>query len=338
MEDPKNIFDLKTLKIQNENNGNKYYIIPEGTKIYRGGFPADMHRNAFFGFDPDHVKQYGSVTEYTIKDELNVLAIMEMDNTSNFYNENKENTEIQDALNESYSYTSNTEKRIRDSIPAYDYAVVNHICDKTNYHGYAMHDGYETDAGGTFHAELVICNCYDKVEQGVKGEQAVPKLQRKKRPVELEQTNFYVVEQENKSPDSSPLGKLPFYSPLGDGNKQEIVGTRLTETPDTPKGFIPFDLSSPDSNSPLKTELDKDKNGIRSMLFGSPRQDPDNLRIKYTFEGMPDPTARNLKLGGGKRKTKRRNRKTKSKTKRRNRKTKNKSKRRRNRRSRKIKH
>ena len=46
----------------------------------------------------------------------------------------------------------------------------------------------------------------------------------------------------------------------------------------------------------------------------------------------------NYHINGGKRKTKRRNRKTKSKTKRRNRKTKNKSKRRRNRRSRKIKH
>ena len=317
------VFDLKQLEIKEE-NGHKYYIIPAGIKIYRGGFPADMHTNAFFGFDPDHVKQYGSVTEYTIKENLKVFAIMEMDTSSNFY---KNNAIIKNALNESYSYSN--PKKIRDSIPAYDYAVVNHICNKTEYDGYAMHDSYKTESGGIFHAELVICDCYDRVEQGVKRKKAAPRVQRKKRPV-VEQTNFYVVEQENKSPDSSPLGtlsgKLSFYSPLGDGNKQEIVGTSLTETPETPKGFIPFNLGSPNSNSPLKVELDKDGNGIRSMLFGSPRQDPGNLRIKYTSEGMPDPTVKTLNYGG------------KRKTKRRNRKTKNKSKRRRNRRSRKIKH
>lgn len=343
MEDPENIFDLKmNIELKEKYNGNKYYIIPAGTKIYRGGFPADMHRNAFFGFDPDHVKQYGSVTEYTIKENLNVLAIMEMNENSSFYTSAP--SEIQTALVQSYSY--NKPKKIRDSIPAYDYDVVNHICDKTYYDGYAMHDKYTSDSGGTFHAELVICDCYDKVEQGVKGEQAAPRVQRKKRPV-VEQTNFYVVEEEqekNKSPDSTlQKGKLSFYSPLGDGNKREIVGKRLTETPDTPKGFIPFNLDSPYSNSPLKEELDKDEdiNKARSMLFGSPQQDPTKLKNNYNSDGMKDPTARRLDLSGlsgGKRKTKRRNRKTKNKTKRRNRKTKNKSKRRRNRRTRKIKH
>jgi hypothetical protein len=287
-----------------------------------------MHRNAFFGFNPDHVKQYGSVTEYTIKENLNVLAIMKMDKSSNFYSSAPQ--EIQKALNESYSY-SNPEKRIRDSIPAYDYAVVNHICDKTDYHGYAMHDKYTSDAGGTFHAELVICDCYDKVEQGVRGEQAAPRVQRKKRPV-VEQTNFYFVEEEKKSPGylsllGTPKRKSLFSSPLGTP-QEDILGIRLVKTPETPKGFIPFNLSSPDSNSPLKEVLKKDQNEARSMLFGSPQQDPTKLKNGYNNEGMKDTNAvKTLNFGGRKRKTKRRNRKTK-----------NKSKRRRNRRSRKIKH
>lgn len=309
------VFDLKQLEIIEEENGNKYYIIPAGTKIYRGGFPADMHPNAFFGFDPDHVKQYGSVTEYTIRKNLNVLAIMEMDNSSNFYTENEK---IQDALNQSYSY-SNPEKRIRDSIPAYDYAVVNHICNNTTYDGYAMHDGYKTDAGGTFHAELVICDCYDRVEQGAKGEQAAPRVQRKKRPV-VEQTNFYFVEQSNQSPASSPLGtplgtpsgKSLFDSPLGTPQEDKL-GSRVSEIPlETPKGFILFDLSSPDTTkSPLKKELEKDQNEARSMLFGSPQQDPTKLKNGYNDQGMKETIARKLDLSGGKRKTKRRNRKTK---------------------------
>ena len=340
------VFDLNQLKIKEE-NGNKYYTIPAGTKIYRGGYPADMHPNAFFGFNPDHVKQYGSVTEYTIKENLKVLALMEMDTSSDFYTSALQS--IQDALVQSYSYSN--PKKIRDSIPAYDYAVVNHICNKTDYDGYAMHDGYKTDSRGTFHAELVICDCYDRVEQGAKGEQAAPRVKRKKRPV-VEQTNFYFVEEDKQSSFSSsfgtptseslfssplgtPHGESLFSSPLGTPKEKEL-GSRLEKTTETPNGFIPFNLSSPDTKSPLKEELEEDGNDIRSMLFGSPQQDPVKLKNGYNNEGMKDTTAvKNLNFYGGKRKTKRRNRKTKNKTKRRNRKTKNKTKRRRNRRTRK---
>ena len=54
------------------------------------------------------------------------------------------------------------------------------------------------------------------------------------------------------------------------------------------------------------------------MLFGSPQQDPVKLKNGYNNEGMKDTTAvKNLNFDGGKRKTNRRNRKTKNKTKRR---------------------
>jgi len=224
MGDSENIFDLKiNIELQKDSsNNNQYYTIPKGTKIYRGGFPADMHKNAFFGFDPDHVKQYGSVTEYTIKENLKVLAIMEMNTSSDFYTSAPE--EVQKALKESYSYTKS--KKIRDSIPAYDYAVVNHICKNPTYDGYAMHDKYTSDAGGTFHAELVICNCYDRVEQGAKGEQAPPRVMRK-----VKQTNFYFVEEAKQSPASSPLvtpqGESLFSSPLGTPQGESLFSSSL---------------------------------------------------------------------------------------------------------------
>ena len=320
------VFDLKQLKIKEE-NGNKYYTIPAGTKIYRGGYPADMHPNAFFGFNPDHVKQYGSVTEYTIKENLKVLALMEMDTSSDFYTSALQS--IQDALVQSYSYSN--PKKIRDSIPAYDYAVVNHICKKRDYDGYAMHDEYTSDSGGAFHAELVICDCYDIVEQGKKGEQSAPRVRKKKH---VEQTNFYFVEEDKQSSFSSsfgtptseslfssplgtPHGESLFSSPLGTPKEKEL-GSRLEKTTETPNGFIPFNLSSPDTKSPLKEELEEDGNDIRSMLFGSPQQDPVKLKNGYNNEGMKDTTAvKNLNFDGGKRKTNRRNRKTKNKTKRR---------------------
>jgi hypothetical protein len=319
MGDYENIFDLKmNIELKKDDNGNKYYNIPAGTKIYRGGYPADMHKNAFFGFNPDHVKQYGSVTEYTIKENLKVLAIMEMDTSSKFYT--LASGEIKTALDQSYSYSNI--KKIRDSIPAYDYAVVNHICNKRDYDGYAMHDKYTSDSGGKFHAELVICDCYDRVEQGAKGPQAPPRV-RKNRPV-VKQTNFYFVEEEKKSSTSSLFGtpkrELLFSSPLGTP-QEGILGNRLEKTPETPKGFIPFNLTSPDTKSPEKENLERDENEARSMLFGSPQQDPNKLKTKYNEQGMKDHTVRSLNFGGGTRKTKRRNRKTKNKTKRHNRRT-----------------
>lgn len=255
------VFDLKKLEIKEENR-NKYYTIPTGTKIYRGGFPADMHSNAFFGFDPDHVKQYGSVTEYIIKDDLKVLAIMEMDTSSNFYTSAPK---IQDALIQSYSYTNT--KKIRDSIPAYDYAVVNHICDNTTYHGYAMHDSYKTESGGIFHAELVICDCYDRVEQGEKGEQAPPRVERKKRPAPKYNSPLSEVAPSIglfQSPDESPEKKE-----LGNSETKRLL------------------FGSP-NHSPLKLKLDFDDNGKKSGNINA------NL-----FNSQPS-------RGGGKRKTRKR--------------------------------
>ncbi len=84
MSDP--IFNLQSITLEDDKkNGNKYYIIPADTVIYRGGFPGDMQSNAFFGFNVDHVKQYGSVTKYTINKQLKVLALMEINKKSNFY-------------------------------------------------------------------------------------------------------------------------------------------------------------------------------------------------------------------------------------------------------------
>ena len=60
-------------------NGNKYYNIPSNINIYRGGNAFELQNNSFFGFDMDHVKQYGSVSMYTTDVPLQVLALMEMD-------------------------------------------------------------------------------------------------------------------------------------------------------------------------------------------------------------------------------------------------------------------
>jgi len=137
-------------------NGNKYYNIPSNINIYRGGNAFELQNNSFFGFDMDHVKQYGSVSMYTTDVPLQVLALMEMDRSSNFYKEAPE--DIQQALDKSFFKKNEKGEQLRISEPKYDYAVVNYLCAK-GYEGYAMNSTKKTESGAYFHAELVICNC-----------------------------------------------------------------------------------------------------------------------------------------------------------------------------------
>ena len=331
------IFDLKQLKITEEENGNKYYIIPVGTKIYRGGFPGDMQPNAFFGFNVDHVKQYGSVTEYTINKQLKVLALMEMDKTSDFYT--LATRDIQNALEKSFLKINEDGKRIRDSIPAYDYAVVNYLCDTKEYDGYAMHDDYKTDSKGTFHAEIVICNCFDIVNMGEKISQEAPRLKKRPRPRPVS----YIVENTESPPKlsfidfdnlNSPV-RTPVGTPVGTPVRTP-VGTPVR----TPIGNILI-FDSP--NGPMSAEKKNlgDNSPQKNLLFGSPNHEPVELKNDYDEQGEKENknTKKKLNFAGGKRKTKRRNRKTKHRRNRRTRKGgKRRTKRRRNRRTKKVKH
>ena len=182
-------FDIDEAEIIKK-KGNKYYIIPEHTLIYRGGNISDLRDNAFFGFNVDHVKQYGNVSEYKTNKQLKVLALMEMDTNSKFYKSAPEN--IKNALNEAYSY--NKPERVRVSNPTDDYGVVNYLCDE-KYHGYAMHSNYKTDSGSKFHAELVICNCTqhtDMINANIEKTSEPPRIKRKRKmksPLPAEENN-----------------------------------------------------------------------------------------------------------------------------------------------------
>lgn len=86
-------FYINTAEVHTDDKGNKYYIIPEETKLYRGSDKQNSHivqpkPPPFFGFTSEDVKDYGAYTHtYSIMEELKLLAIMEMDTSSNFYKE-----------------------------------------------------------------------------------------------------------------------------------------------------------------------------------------------------------------------------------------------------------
>lgn len=206
-------FDIDKAEIMKK-NGNKYYIIPENTLIYRGGKISDLRDNAFFGFNVDHVKQYGNVSEYKINKPLEVLALMEMDTNSKFYKSAPEN--IKNALKNAFSI--NESKKIRISDPGDDYAVVNYLCDE-KYHGYAMHSNYKTDSGSKFHAELVICNCTqhtDMINANIEKTSEPPRIKRKRKmnsPLSAEENNTSAsisIQPPPRSPSTPVQRKLSF--------------------------------------------------------------------------------------------------------------------------------
>jgi hypothetical protein len=163
-------FDINGADVHDESNGNKYYIIPEETKLYRGSDTESSHivqanPPPFFGFTSEAVKQYGAYTHtYSRTEELKLLAIMEMDTSSNFYKEAPEN--IKKILKANFGYDT---KDLRYSPADYsnqtDEKVMVYLCENyKSYDGYAM-NGLKRKAetkvdkigSETFHAELAVC-------------------------------------------------------------------------------------------------------------------------------------------------------------------------------------
>ena len=167
------VFDINGADVHNESNGNKYYKIPMKTKLYRGSDTESSHivqskPPPFFGFTSEAVTNYGAYTHtYSIMEELKLLAIMEMDTKSTFYQEAPIN--IKKILDTNFGYNtkdlrySPVEKTNQD-----DRNVMVYLCENyKSYDGYAM-NGLKTKNTGitgseTFPAELAVCGNLERV-------------------------------------------------------------------------------------------------------------------------------------------------------------------------------
>lgn len=161
MEGFKEVFNINTAKVFDESNGNKYYEIPAGTKVYRGAHNSVLNKDPppFFGFFEEDVTQYGTVFEYIFNKNVKLLAIMKMDTCSDFYKEAPDN--IKNILKKNFGYNGT---EIRRSTPDSDHSIMRYLCKlkKTDpryiiYNGYAMNGETNTDTGSFFHAELAVC-------------------------------------------------------------------------------------------------------------------------------------------------------------------------------------
>jgi hypothetical protein len=149
-----------------------YYIIPAGTRLFRGDIPPNYNRPldhitgpVFFGETANGVLQYGIPFEFVTNSEIRLLALDK--SMKQIYDNALADHEplidgepakevIPSILNRNYGYSSG----IRNSANAADTILAKYICEK--YSGYAT-NFMTTDANGKFHREIVICD-KNKVE------------------------------------------------------------------------------------------------------------------------------------------------------------------------------
>jgi len=144
----------------------KYVSIPAGTKLYHGN-NFEQENNILVGdlkyflIDPVHAvdNQYGIMHEFETTIPLNLIRLDDKNTQKYLYETSDER--IQLILENNFGY----ENGIRTSDQEPDAAVATFICElykDSDYHGY-LTDVMDTDMGGRFHPEIVICNPLDKL-------------------------------------------------------------------------------------------------------------------------------------------------------------------------------
>lgn len=144
----------------------QYVSIPEGTNLYHGNnlvqgqdiLKGDLK---YFLINPDHAvdNQYGIMHEFETTIPLNLIRLD--DKATQKYLYETSGKEIQTILERNFGYKNS----IRESRKETDATVARFICElckDSDYHGY-LTDVMDTDMGGTFHPEIVICNPLDKL-------------------------------------------------------------------------------------------------------------------------------------------------------------------------------
>lgn len=146
--------------------GITYYIIPAGTPLFRGDVPPNPNSPldhisgpVFFGQTADVALTYGIPFEFVTNSELRLLALDK--SMGQIYNNaltdstRIDGEAVKDVipliLKRNYGYNGG----VRNSDDAADKKLTNYICQR--FPGYAT-DFMETDFGGEFHREIVICD------------------------------------------------------------------------------------------------------------------------------------------------------------------------------------
>jgi len=147
--------------LEQKNDGNDYYELKKGTKLYRGddrNIDVNEYKPRFFVKDIEYTKAYGKIIyRFAVKEDLKLLAIDK--NIKAFYNNAPEN--IKTILKENYGYESGN--RLSES--ARDNELLDYICSNTEYQGYAINK--MNTLLSHFDPEITICEPGEKLTVAV---------------------------------------------------------------------------------------------------------------------------------------------------------------------------
>ena len=165
--------DLNIFETTIEKNGYKYYVVPKGYPLFKA---LKTFRNAndisltltpnkpyFFGLknmDPDYIRdyeeEYGVIFEYITTEPFELLALDDQRTMNKLYKEAPQ--DIRKVIEKNYGFY--TKSRLSEAEP--DRLFSNYLC-SIGETGYAIYD-MDTDFGGKFHPELLICNATEFVK------------------------------------------------------------------------------------------------------------------------------------------------------------------------------
>ena len=253
-----------------DGQGFEVYKIPRGASLFRGdsdphiydeGFMRLQDRPTFFGLDKENVEDnYGIAYKFVTLVELNLVALDKNQGTS-FYDSLPDN--YKQILDENYGYKTG----IRDSVSEKDKQILEYICEN-GYDGYAC-GAMSTTMGGTFHAEVALCEPASKLYGGEcvtdpgTADQKIYELKiRRGAPVKAKRQPLRSME----SPPRSLFGSPSFGSP-GFGSPPAARGLLFSSPPASARGFPPKSLFSPPDTRDLFQD-DKEN----TSLFGGRRR------------------------------------------------------------------
>lgn len=144
-----------------------YYKISKNDNIYRadtneynnfkstGEVILSQKSPYFFGLSSETVEQYGIVFEFVAQKDYNLVQLDDVGTAKSLYDSAP--PEIKTILTANYGYNAKTQTiGRRDSVSKKDKQLSTYLCE-AGYDGYAILH-METDFGGDFHAEIMICD------------------------------------------------------------------------------------------------------------------------------------------------------------------------------------
>ena len=269
--------------------GITYYIIPAGTPLFRGDVPPNPNSPldhisgpVFFGQTADVALTYGIPFEFKTKSELRLLALDK--SMGQIYNNaltdstRIDGEAVKDVipliLKRNYGYNGG----VRNSDDAADKKLTNYICQI--FPGYAT-DFMETDFGGEFHREIVVCdkNNVDFMRQlttvnGIKIDEEEIKAEQKLRKLSRLDADKRVQKKQRPNVYSSyiPLTSAKKLS-FGDSDSDEEDG--------------PYAIPSLSSGKNLFGDSDEEGGGKSRKRIKSHKKQMRNKRRKTHKKGKP---------------------------------------------------